>query len=244
VNKFTNTQAFVQQKTLAAHRWQTFDGMRKEDSSDPWLNQSRTPLTAWEKALRPLGPSNRGLFLLAAAAAALAALVALNDWRDSGPLRIPAERQAAPAAPPSKNASPALRYDQRELKPESTSRVQRFAKCISPAGAATYTDGSCPADARASEVSVTPDVNLAEGMSQDARQASMRRNSAIAQSVLEHERQVAMNVDSSSTECAQLNALIASIDAAARQPQSGLEQDRLKDQRRRARDRQFALHCR
>lgn len=85
---------------------------------------------------------------------------------------------------------------------------------------------------------MTPDVNLlAGGMSRDARQASMRRNSAIAQTVLGHERRVAMNVDNSSTECAQLNALIAWIDAAARQPQSGFDQDRLKDQRRRARDR-------
>ena len=88
-----------------------------------------------------------------------------------------------------------------------------------------------------------PDANIADGMAQDARQASMRRNSAIAQSVYEHERRVAMNVDSFSSECAQLNALIASIDAAARQPLSGFEQDRLKDQRRRARDRQFALRC-
>ena len=88
-----------------------------------------------------------------------------------------------------------------------------------------------------------PDANLADGMTEHARQASIRRNSAIAQSVFEHERRVAMNVDSSSMECTRLDALIASIDAAARQPQSGFEQDRGKDQRRRARDRQFALHC-
>ena len=219
------------------------NGMRNEDSRDPWLNQSRTPLTAWENALRPSRSSNRVLLFLAAAAAALAAFVVFNGWRDSDPLRKPMERKDAPAAPPELNASPAPRYEEREPEPKSTSRVQRFAKCISPSGAATYSDGACPTGTRASEVLVTPDVNLAEGMSQDARQASMRRNSAIAQSVLEHERRVAMNVDSSSTECAQLNALIASIDAAARQPQSGFEQDRLKDQRRRARDRQFALRC-
>ena len=200
-------------------------------------------MTAWESALRPSRPSNRILFLLAAAAAALAAFVAFNGWRDSDPLRYPKGRQVAPATPPAVNASPAPRYEERELEPGPSSRIQRFAKCISPAGAATYSDGPCPAGTRTGEVSVTPDANLAEGMPQDARQASTRRNSAIAQSVFEHERRVAMNVDSSSTECAQLNALIASIDAAARQPQPAFEQDRLKDQRRRARDRQFALRC-
>ena len=71
----------------------------------------------------------------------------------------------------------------------------------------------------------------------------MRENSAVAQSVLAHERRVAMNVDSSTSECDQLNALIASIDAAARQPQPPFEQDRLKDQRRHAHDRRFALRC-
>ncbi|MGJ7565613.1 hypothetical protein ACSFBM_17305 [Variovorax sp. GB1R11] len=71
----------------------------------------------------------------------------------------------------------------------------------------------------------------------------MRENSAVAQSVLAHERRVVMNVDSSTSECVQLNALITSIDAAARQPQPPLEQDRLKDQRRQAHDRRFALRC-
>jgi hypothetical protein len=217
--------------------------MRNEDNRDPWLNQSRTPLTAWEKALRPSRSSNRVLFLLAAALAALAVFMALTSGRGLDPLWPLMGRQVGPTSRPELKASPAPRYEQRELEPRPTSRVQRFAKCISPTGGATYSDGPCPIDARASEVSVTPDVNLADGMSQAARHASIRRNSAIAQSVIEHERRVAMSVDNSSTECAQLNVLIASIDAVARQPQSGFEQDRLKDQRRRARDRQFALHC-
>ena len=217
--------------------------MRKEDSRDPWLNQSHTPTTAWENALRPSRSSNRMLFLLAAAAAAVAAFVAYNGWRDSAALRNQHERQVVPAKPPEVGASLAPGSEGRDLNPAPRPRVQRFAKCISPAGVATYSDGPCPAGTLAGEVSVTPDSNLAEGMPQDARQASIRRNSAIAQSVFEHERRVAMNVVTSSTECAQLNALIASIDAAARQPLSGSEQDRLSDQRRRARDRQFALHC-
>jgi hypothetical protein len=71
----------------------------------------------------------------------------------------------------------------------------------------------------------------------------MRDNSVIARSVLEHELRVAKNVDTASAECTQLRELIASIDAVARQPLPGYEQDRLKDQRRHANDRRFALRC-
>ena len=71
----------------------------------------------------------------------------------------------------------------------------------------------------------------------------MRNNAVIAQTNLEHEVRVAKNNASAGTECADLNALIATIDAAARQPQPGFEQDRLRDERKRARDQQFALHC-
>lgn len=105
--------------------------------------------------------------------------------------------------------------------------------CISAAEAATYSDGLCPPGTRASEVLVKPDSNLAD----------MHGNSVVGQAVLRHERRVALNVDSTVAGCAQLNALIAAIDAAARQPQPGFEQDRLKDPRRRARDRQFVLRC-
>ena len=71
----------------------------------------------------------------------------------------------------------------------------------------------------------------------------MRENRAAAQEFVAHERRVAMNVDSSVWECGQLESLIASLDAAARQPLSGYEQDRLRGERKRARDRQFALRC-
>ena len=217
--------------------------MRNDDPRDTWLNQARAPATAWENGLRPSRSSNRMLFLLAAAAATLAAFVTLNGWHYLAGLRSHQERQVAPAKAPNVGATATSRSGERELDPAQSSRVQRFAKCISPSGGATYSDGACPAGTRIGEVVVRPDANLADGMAPEERQASLRRNSAIAQSVYEHERRVAMNVDRSSTECAQLNALIASIDAAARQPQSGLEQDRLKEQRKRARDRQFSLRC-
>ncbi|MEZ2296261.1 DUF4124 domain-containing protein [Variovorax sp. RCC_210] len=219
--------------------------MRKEDSRDPWIDPSQAPTAAaWERSLRPAKSSGGRMWvLMGAVAVAVVAYLAFDSWRGSTTSSTPAKRQAAPSASPDPKASYSPQNERQALPEPLSPRTQRFAKCTTPAGATTYSDRPCPSGTRAGEVSVKPDLNLADGMSDDARQASMQNNSAIAQSVVEHERRVAMNVDASTSECASLNALIASIDAAARQPQPAFEQDRLKDQRKRARDRQFALRC-
>lgn len=217
--------------------------MPKHDHSDPWMNQSREPMTASERALRPSGPSNRVLFLLAVVVMLALALSAFFGWSSWRGARAP---HGAPVAPPQGNTAPAPPPGKEVRRPElqhPAPRVQHFAKCVSRTGAATYSDGACPAGTEASTVSVKPDTNLADGMSPEARAASIRRNSVAAQDVIEHERRVAVNGDAFVAECSYLSSQIAAIDAAARQPLPGYEQDRLKDQRRRARDRQFALRC-
>ncbi len=218
--------------------------MRHEDFRDPTMDPRSPAAAAWERSLRPAGSSG-GVWLLlgiAVAAGLIYALVSL--WPGAGPLRSADERQAAPATP-----SPAADADAPRQSPRSPSvpgtppRTQRFAKCTSAQGAVTYSDGACPAGTRAAEVTVNPDINLADGMSREERLASMQDNRAAARALAAHERQVAMNVDTPGWECAHLKALIESIDAAARQPLPASEQDRLKDQRRRAHDRRFALRC-
>lgn len=156
--------------------------MRKHDHRDPWMNQSREPMTAWERALRPSGPSNRVLFLLAVVvilALALSAFFGWSSWRGAraphGPSVAPPQGNTAPAPPPGKEVRlPELQHP--------APRVQHFTKCVSRTGAATYSDGACPAGTEASTVSVKPDTNLADGMSPESRIASIRRNSAAAQS--------------------------------------------------------------
>lgn len=217
--------------------------MPKDDSRDPWMNQSREPMPAWERALRPSRSSSWTLLPVAAAVTTLAVFVVFNSWRDWRSTQSQRAQPVAPSSLPQSNVSRPLRNEGRELERPSTPGVQQFAKCISPNGTATYSDGPCPTGTRAGSVSVTPDANLADGMSRDEREASMRQNSALAAAVIQHQRRVAQNVDNSVAECGQLNAQIAAIDAATRQPLSGFEQDRLKDLRRRARDRQFALAC-
>ena len=219
--------------------------MRQNDSRDPSLDRSGASTAAWERSLRP-SRSTGTVWLLVGVVAAAALLYALFSlWPDARPVRDAAVRQDSPAAVAPPVIAPAPRQDARR-RPEADTprRTQRFAKCISAAGAITYSDGLCPADASATEVAVNPDLNLADGMSDEARLASMRDNRALARSAVEHERRVAMNVDrSTSAECAQLKALIEAIDAAARQPLPAFRQDQLKDERRRAHDRRFALRC-
>lgn len=218
--------------------------MRQNDSRDPSLDRSGASMAAWERSLRP-SRSTGAVWLLIGVVAAAALLYALFSlWPAAHQVRGGMVRKVAPTAAPPVIA-PAPRQDaRRRPEAEAPRRTQRFAKCISAAGAITYSDGPCPAGTKATEVAVNPDLNLADGMSDEARLASMQNNRAIARSAVEHERRVAMNVDrSTSPECAQLKALIEAIDAAARQPLSAFRQDQLKDERRRAHDRRFALRC-
>ncbi|MDM0077447.1 DUF4124 domain-containing protein [Variovorax sp. J2P1-59] len=209
------------------------------------MNESREPLPSWERALRPRKSSNRVLVWLAAAGAAVMVFVAFQSWQDRDALRNQATRQGAPVVSPQPHVSESPSPDApREQDQGPAPRIQQFAKCVSANGTVTYSDRPCPSGSKTGAVSVQPDANLADGMSLEDRAASMRRNSAITHAAVEHERRVAMNVDLAVTECAQLDAQIASIDAATRQPLNGYEQDRLRDQRKRARDRQFALRCR
>lgn len=214
-----------------------------QDRADPLMNQPRERLAAWENSLRPARSSGRMWLLLGAAAVATAGYLAWTHWKDgSDPGRR--KQQATPATAPDAKA-PAAREDVRQppVQDPPGQRVQRFAKCTSAGGTTTYSDAPCPKGTQPGEVRVRPDANLADGMSMEDRQASMQDNSVVAQSIAAHERRVAMNVGDAVSECAQWNALIASIDAQARQPLSAQEQDRLTAQRKQARDRQFALRC-
>uniref|UniRef100_UPI000D450AF5 hypothetical protein n=1 Tax=unclassified Variovorax TaxID=663243 RepID=UPI000D450AF5 len=221
--------------------------MPKELPRDAWLDHPREPASAWETSLRPEKSSNRVWFLIGALATALGAYLAYEAWQQdpAHQRNQQGKRQATPPASPTAKPLPTPQTEQPPLaQTPPPQRIHRFTKCTSPTGATTYSDGACPAGTKASEIAVRPDLNLADGMSDEARRASIRDNSAVAQSMAQHERRVAMNVDDPASACAQLNALVASIDAAARQPLPMVRQDQLREERRQARDRQSALHCR
>lgn len=217
--------------------------MEQGEPKDSWLNDSRA--TTWDEVLRPPKPSSRVLLpLIAVGAVAIASVIAYIVWNgtlyQTESSRLGSESRSATSRP---TMVPPPAQEAKKAPSPPLERVQRLTKCRSASGVVAYSDGTCPSGSVESELLVKPDSNLADGLSVEAREASMRQNSAIAQSVLEHERRVAANVDVPGAECAQLSASIASLDALARQPLSAVEQDRLKDQRQRMRDRQFRLRC-
>jgi hypothetical protein len=116
-------------------------------------------------------------------------------------------------------------------------------KCLTPSGKAAYSDGPCPEGSRATTVRLRRDVNIADGMSPQAREASIRDNAAVAAQQHQYERQVAQNVANEMAECSGLAEHINWIDAIGRQPQGAYSQDWLRDERKRTRDRQFRLGC-
>jgi len=116
-------------------------------------------------------------------------------------------------------------------------------KCLTPSGKAAYSDGPCPEGSRATTVRLRRDVNMADGMSVEEREASNRNSAAIAVQQQQYERQVARNVDNAMAECSQLDAHIKWIDTVARQPQGAYSQDWLRNERQATRDRQFRLRC-
>jgi hypothetical protein len=93
-------------------------------------------------------------------------------------------------------------------------------------------------------VELRPDSNLADGMSPEARAASVQQNREAAQAMAAHERRVAQQVDGTVSACADIDAQIAWLDAAARQPQSAGVQDDLRARRKQLRDLRFRSRCR
>ena len=211
------------------------------DQGKDWLAHTAPSLADWEARLQPKRSSNTLLILLAVMGAALVVFMAVWGFRDM--------RSIPPAPSASQPDAPAWRPEASTAIPRSTTkpipqeRLERVARCVSASGSVAYTDQPCRQAEREGLVELRPDSNLADGMSVEARQAFNRSSALAAQQVAAHERRVAMNVTQASSECAELDSQIAALDAAARLPQPGSEQDRLRQERKRARDRQFALRC-
>ena len=227
----------------------------KKKIRGPLAGSERAPTSAWERALRPDGLSLWLFVLLLVAAGvflALAVWTALHDARQA-PQVPPITRGPAASTTSALPTASMPRGPERNVSvdPEMSTgpqpRTQQISKCTSRTGSATYSDGPCPAGTFTSVMTVRPDDNIVDGMTREAREASIGSNTAVAQSAAQRERQIASNGPevggSRAEECGRLSTSIAAIDAAARQPRSGYEQDRLKAERMRMRDRQFALRC-
>ena len=218
--------------------------MKPDDDYDP-MREPREAMTAWEQGLRPK-PDRHWALWLALAVLAVYLFYMGAEWllaqqrapkQSVGPMaaqpRIaPPPRQARPAPSPPVASPGATGPDTFEVT-----------KCLTPSGKAAYSDGPCPEGSRATTVRLRRDVNIADGMSPQAREASIRDNAAVAAQQHQYERQVAQNVANEMAECSGLAERINWIDAIGRQPQGAYSQDSLRDERKRTRDRQFRLGC-
>ena len=88
-----------------------------------------------------------------------------------------------------------------------------------------------------------PDSLPWEQQVQLAEQDRARRAAATAQQNVVVQRQQDNGAATRQAECASLDAQITHFDAMARQPQSGQMQDWITAHKRKARGRQFQLHC-
>ena len=214
--------------------------------TDAWLN---VPLDHGRERRRAIAPANSNRLVLVCVAGAIGILAmvwAALEWKGT---RDNVQRHGAPPTRP----MPSQRPSALPPRPEATEprapasqdgRITRVTKCVSARGApTTFSDGPCPPGTRSDVVAVRPDLNLADGMSRAARSESIQDSRIKAQATAEYERWVAAQVDSTSLECDRLDAQITALDAEARQPLPGWRQDQIRDLRKRARDRQFALRC-
>ena len=215
--------------------------------TDAWLN---APLDHGRERARALRPqkSNRLVFVGIAAAICAGAILALAifGWkggfadlpgRGTTPTRAPPSERQTPEPPRPKAAEPSAPVRQ-------GGRTTRVTKCMSAIGApTTFSDGPCPPGTRNDVLVVQPDLNLADGMSSAQRSESIRDSRLKAQATVEYEQRPSAPSSATSSLCAQLDAQIDALDAEARQPLPGWRQDQIREVRKTARDRQFALRC-
>lgn len=124
-------------------------------------------------------------------------------------------------------------------RPVALTDTPRITKCVVNAKT-SYSDAPCPYGAVGSEITTYANHNLMAAVRPEPSHqtpAPAHEEVAIAQIY-----QVP-GVISQKTECESLNTQIVQWDAEARQPHSAQMQDWIKDQRKRARDRQFRIHC-
>jgi len=141
-------------------------------------------------------------------------------------------RSPATAQAPLQIPSPSI------TEPKAGSPV--VTKCLSN-GRTTYSDGSCPAGAKTSQVITKENLNLMDSiripMAPPATELPVK-SAAITQSKPNPDY-AAMKA-----ECAAWDERIKYLDAMARQPLDGTTQDWIRGERKNARDRQARIPCR
>lgn len=188
------------------------------------------------------GTSTLGMVLIFIAI--LLALYKIADWKLQ-------QRAAQPAAQPAATKDQAERTAIKPAKPLTRSQppqnaddagaaTQQVTKCVAN-GKTSYGDGPCTQGAIASQVRIHSDHNLMAAVrpeSVSTAPTEVRQRSAVAQS-----NPAVDTAAAKKAECKSLDARVEQLDSMSRQPQSAQMQDWIRDERKKARDRQFRLSC-
>lgn len=181
--------------------------------------------------------------------AILFALYKIADWKLQ-------QRTAQPAPQPSaaKTGSPAIEpvtpatqafapvpHPQQDT-PGADAATQLVTKCVTK-GKTSYGDGPCAQGAAVSQIRTRSDHNLMAAVRPERINAAPAEERTSPRGVVAQNSPVADVAATKKAECQFLDARIAELDALSRQPQSAQTHDWIRDERKKARDRQFRLSC-
>lgn len=167
-------------------------------------------------------------------------------WQSKQPSTKPtsAPSAAIPKADTPDADAPRVPHGAVQSQPNQAPAPGTVSKCVLD-GKVTYSDAACPKGAVVGSVKLPPPVavNVFE-----QQRAALAKAAALQQSDAAPEPQPTLHTPSQaapakSAECKYLNDLVRQIDIRALQPQSMQQQDVLREDRKKARDRQFFLGC-
>ena len=165
-------------------------------------------------------------------------LYKVADWKlNHGAAQPVHQPRAASPIQPAARLAPAPS----QALPDATPGIAKVTKCVGNNGGTTYGDAACPKGSASSQLTLRANHNLMAAVRPQApRPAEPPEEPAVAVAQTHSGDDAAVK----KAECRSLDTQIERWDAMARQPQSAQTQDWIKDERKKARDKQFRLSCR
>lgn len=191
------------------------------------------------------GASTLGMVLIFIAI--LLALYKIADWKLQQRAALPAGQPTAAKADRAdraaiKPAEPAPRPQPPQNTDDAGAATQRVTKCVTK-GKTSYGDGPCAHGATASQIVTHNDHNLMAAVRPESLRAAPAEERPDPRSTVAQNSPAADTAAFKKAECKSLDMWIEQLDSMSRQPQGAQTQDWIRDERKKARDRQFRLSC-
>lgn len=126
--------------------------------------------------------------------------------------------------------------------PNNSFPDQAIHKCIE-GGKIIYSDQACLHKIASEGVELYDSAGIVSPPKEKLEDLTARRKAAEAIYQRQNLQQAALNVQSAGADCEALAKRVEWLDALARQPQSAATQDWIRQEKEKARNKQFELHC-